>query len=174
MPERLRVAREIIGCETLNYEEVSVLEALKEMTGGRGPDACIEAVGMEAHARTPDFALDKAKQTLRLGTDSGHALREAIFACRKGGTLAVLGVYGPAIDTFPMGALMNKCITLKSAQVYAHKYIPRLLEHTLRGELDSSFLMTHRARLEEAPDAYAMWRNKENGCLRVVFEPGRR
>lgn len=174
VPERLRMAREIIGCETLNLEEVPVLEALKEMTGGRGPDACIEAVGMEAQAPTPDFALDKAKQTLRLSTDSAHSLREAIFACRKGGTLSVLGLFGPALDKFPMTAIGNKGLTVKSSQVFAHKYIPRLLEHAVRGELDPSFLMTHRARLEDAQDAYDMWRNKENGCVRVVFEPGRR
>jgi threonine dehydrogenase-like Zn-dependent dehydrogenase len=173
IPERLRMAREQVGCETINYEDVSVLEALKEMTGGRGPDRCIEAVGMESHGDTPDYAADRFKQAIRIGTDSAHSLREAIMACRKGGTVSVMGVFAYT-DKFPMGAVLNKSLTIKSGQVYGTKYIPQLLERVSRGEADPSFMITHKSPLEKAPEAYDMWRFKEDGCVRVIFDPSMR
>jgi threonine dehydrogenase-like Zn-dependent dehydrogenase len=170
-PERLQMAREKAGSETINYEEVdSVLEALQEMTGGRGPDSCIDAVGMEAHGTTMQYKYDRVKQALHLHTDRGDALREAIMACRKGGTLAILGVYG-VMDKFPLGVMMNKGLTIRTAQQHGQNYVPRLLEHTERGELDASFLATHRFSLEDGARGYAMFKNKEDDCVRVVFTP---
>jgi threonine dehydrogenase-like Zn-dependent dehydrogenase len=170
-PERLRMARDIAGSETIDYTaDGTVLEALKEMTGGRGPDACIDAVGMEAHGTGIDYAYDVAKQALRLETDRGQALREAIMACRKGGTLSILGVYG-VMDKFPIGVIMNKGLTVRTAQQHGQKYLPRLLEHASRGELDPSYLVTHRFSLEESPRGYKMFETKEDGCVRAVFIP---
>jgi threonine dehydrogenase-like Zn-dependent dehydrogenase len=170
IPERLQMAREKVGSETINYAETNVIDALKEMTGGRGPDHCIEAVGMESHGYSIDYALDRVKQSLRLSRDSGHSLREAIYACRKGGTVSVLGVF-MLMDKFPMGAVVNKALTIHSSQVFAQKYIPRLLEHAARGEFDPSFMMTHKFSLEDAPKGYELWRMKEDGCVRSVFTP---
>jgi threonine dehydrogenase-like Zn-dependent dehydrogenase len=170
-PERLQMAREKVGSETISYEEVdSVLEALQEMTGGRGPDSCIDAVGMEAHGTTMQYKYDRVKQALHLHTDRGEALREAIMACRKGGTLSILGVYG-VMDKFPLGVMMNKGLTIRTAQQHGQNYVPRLLEHTQRGELDASFLATHRFSLEDGARGYEMFKKKENGCVRVVFTP---
>jgi len=148
----------------------SVIETLKELTGGRGPDACIDAVGMEAHGTGVQYAYDRVKQALHLHTDRGQALREAILACRKGGTLAILGVYG-LMDKFPVGAIMNKGLTVRTAQQHGQKYVPRLLEHAARGELDPSFLVTHRFSLEDAPRGYEMFKHKTDGCVRAVFAP---
>lgn len=168
-PERLALAREKAGAETIDYTEVdSVVDTLREMTGGRGPDACIDAVGMEAHGTGPQYAYDRAKQALHLHTDRGEALREAILACRKGGTLSILGVYG-LMDKFPIGAIMNKGLTVRTAQQHGQKYMPRLLEHVSRGELDPSYLATHRFSLEDAPRGYEMFKKKEDGCVRAVF-----
>lgn len=170
-PERLAMARERVGAETINYAQVdSVLDELKEMTGGRGPDACIDAVGMEAHGTGVEYAYDRMKQAVRLHTDRGEALREAILACRKGGSLSILGVYG-VMDKFPLGVIMNKGMTVRTAQQHGHKYLPRLLEHASRGELDPSFLITHRFSLEESPRGYQMFKNKQDGCVRAVFAP---
>jgi len=170
-PERLQMAKEKVGAETLNYTEVdSVIEALKEMTGGRGPDACIDAVGMEAHGTGIDYAYDRTKQALHLHTDRGEALRQAITACRKGGTVSILGVYG-IMDKFPIGVIMNKGLTVRSAQQHGQRYMPRLLEHTVRGELDASFLATHRFSLEDSPRGYDMFKHKKDGCVRAVFTP---
>jgi threonine dehydrogenase-like Zn-dependent dehydrogenase len=170
-PERLSMAREKVGAETINYTETeSVVETLKEMTGGRGPDACIDAVGMEAHGTGVGYQYDRIKQALRLETDRGEALRQAITACRKGGTLSVLGVYG-LIDKFPMGSIMNKGMTVRSAQQHGQHYMPRLLEHASKGELDPSFLATHRFSLEESPRGYDLFKHKEGGCVRSVFVP---
>jgi len=169
-PERLRMASEIVGSEVLDYTKVDVLEALKDMTGGRGPDSCIEAVGMEAHGTGVQQAYDRVKQALRLETDRGEALRQAIMACRKGGTLSVLGVFG-LIDKFPMGVVMNKGLTVRAAQQHGQKYVPRLLEHAQRGELDPSFLVTHRMSLEDAPRGYDLFKTKKEGCVRAVFRP---
>jgi len=170
-PERLQMAKEHAGAETINYMEVDdVVETLKEMTGGRGPDACIDAVGMEAHGTGIDYAYDRTKQLLHLHTDRGQALRQAILACRKGGTLSIMGVYG-VMDKFPLGVIMNKGLTVRSAQQHGQKYVPRLLEHVARGDLDPSYLVTHRFSLEEAPRGYEMFKTKEDGCVRAVFIP---
>ncbi|WNG15057.1 zinc-dependent alcohol dehydrogenase [Cystobacter fuscus] len=170
-PERLRLAREKAGAETINYTQVdSVVEVLREMTGGRGPDACIDAVGMEAHGMGLEYAYDRAKQALHLHTDRGEALRQAILACRKGGTLSILGVYG-VMDKFPLGSIMNKGLTVRTAQQHGQKYVPRLLEHVRDGELDPSYLVTHRFPLEDAPRGYEMFKKKEDGCVRAVFIP---
>ncbi|GHO69765.1 glutathione-dependent formaldehyde dehydrogenase [Ktedonobacter sp. SOSP1-52] len=170
-PERLQMAKEKAGAETINYTEVdSVLEALKEMTGGRGPDACIDAVGMEAHGTGIDYIYDRAKQALRFHTDRGESLRQAIMACRKGGTLSILGVYG-LMDKFPIGVIMNKGLTVRSAQQHGQKYVPRLLDYVQKGQLDPSYLATHHFPLEEAPVGYAIFKHKEDGCVRAVFKP---
>ena len=170
-PDRLAMARDKAGAEILDYEEVDVREALREMTGGRGPDACIDAVGMEAHGTGIDYAYDRVKQAVRLETDRPNVLRQAIMACRKGGTVSIMGVYGGFIDKFPMGAAMNKGLTLRMGQQHGQKYIPRLLEHIRKGELDPSYLITHRVRLEEGQQAYDMFKKKTDGCVRAVFLP---
>jgi threonine dehydrogenase-like Zn-dependent dehydrogenase len=170
-PERLKMARDLVGSVTIDYTAVdSVIDTLKELTGGRGPDACIDAVGMEAHGTGIMYAYDRVKQAVHLHTDRGQALREAIRACRKGGTLAILGVYG-VMDKFPVGAILNKGLTVRAAQQHGHKYVPRLLEHAARGELDPSFLVTHRFSLEDAPRGYEMFKHKIDGCVRAVFAP---
>ena len=169
---RLRMAREKAGAtETINYEEVNVLEALKEMTGGRGPDACIDAVGMEAHGPAAMYAYDRAKQALMLESDRPIALREAIMACRNGGTISVIGVYGGLIDKFPMGAVMNRSLTIKTGQCHVHRYMRPLLERIQRGEIDPSFVVTHRLELDQAPEGYDMFLNKEDECVKVVLKP---
>ena len=168
-PERLEMAGQFAGADTINYEEVdSVVDTLREMTGGRGPDACIDAVGMEAHGTGMDYAYDRVKQALRLETDRATPLRQAIMACRKGGIVSVLGVYG-VTDKFPIGVIVNKGLTLRSAQQHGQRYLPRLIEHVEKGELDPSFLATHRFSLEEAPTGYRMFKHKEGGCVRSVF-----
>jgi threonine dehydrogenase-like Zn-dependent dehydrogenase len=170
-PERLRMAREKVGAEVLNYEEVSVLEALRDMTGGRGPDACIDAVGMEAH--TPGFigAYDRAKQAMMLETDRPIALREAIMACRNGGVVSVIGVYGGFIDKFPMGSVMNRSLTLRTGQAHVQKYMRPLLERIQRREIDPSFVITHHMRLEDAAEGYAIFKEKQDDCIKIVLKP---
>lgn len=170
LPDRLKLAQEKIGAEVIDFTKGDVPELLKDLTGGRGPDSCIEAVGMEAQGTGLSYAYDRVKQALLLETDRGQAIRQAITACRKGGTLAMLGVYG-LMDKFPIGVIMNKGLTLRTAQQHGQKYVPRLLEHAVKGELDSSFLVTHRLPLEEAVRGYEMFKNKEDGCVRVVFHP---
>jgi threonine dehydrogenase-like Zn-dependent dehydrogenase len=170
-PERLRLAKEKSGAyQTINYERHNVYEALKELTAGRGPDACIDAVGMEAHGPGVEFYYDKAKQTVRLSTDRPLVLRQMIRCCRKGGVLSVVGVYGGLIDKFPMGALMNKGLTLHTGQMHGQKYAPRLLEHLAKGDVDTSDLITHRGPLHQAPHLYQVFKNKTEGCIRPVFE----
>jgi threonine dehydrogenase-like Zn-dependent dehydrogenase len=171
LPERLALAREHVGAETIDYTQVdSVPEVLKEMTGGRGPDACIDAVGMEAHGTGLQYAYDRAKQLAHLHTDRGEALREAIKACRKGGTLSILGVYG-VMDKFPIGVIMNKGMTVRTAQQHGQAYMGRLLEHAAKGELNPSYLATHKFSLEDGPKGYAMFKHKTDGCVRAVFTP---
>jgi len=170
-PERLRLAREKAGAETIDYTQTDdVLEALKDMTRGRGPDSCIDAVGMEAHGTGLEGIYDRAKQALHLQSDRGQALRQAIRACRKGGTLSILGVYG-VMDAFPIGAIGTKGLTVRSALQHGQAYVPRLLEHVQRGELDVSYLATHRMSLEESPRGYELFKKKEEGCIRAVFTP---
>ncbi|MDX2081351.1 MAG: zinc-dependent alcohol dehydrogenase [Terrimicrobiaceae bacterium] len=170
LPERLRMAREKAGAIPLDYMHDDIQEALRELTGGRGPDSCIDAVGMEAHSPGIDYAYDRTKQVLRLATDRGQALRQAIMACRKGGTLSVLGVYG-LIDKFPMGVIMNKGLTVRTAQQHGQNYVPRLLEYGATGQLDPSYLATHHLPLEEGPEGYRLFKEKKDGCLRAVFHP---
>jgi threonine dehydrogenase-like Zn-dependent dehydrogenase len=169
-PYRLQMAREQAGAwETINYEETSVLDQLMELTGGRGPDACIDAVGMEAHGPTAMYAYDRAKQALMLETDRPIALREAALACRNGGIISVIGVYGGFIDKFPMGAIMNRSITIKTGQCHVQRYMRPLLERIQAGDIDPSFVITHRMRLEDAPEGYDMFMHKRDGCEKVVL-----
>ncbi len=169
---RLRVAEQHTGVETLNYEEVDrVPEALKELTGGRGPDACIDAVGLEAHHHGPLYAYDRVKQALRQETERAFALREAIVSCRGGGVVSVVGVYGGLVDKFPIGAVMNKGLTVRSGQCHVHRYLRPLLERVQNGEIDPSFIVTHQLPLDEAPRGYELFKNKEDDCLKVVLKP---
>jgi threonine dehydrogenase-like Zn-dependent dehydrogenase len=169
-PYRLRMARERARAwETINYEEENVLERLRELTGGRGPDACIDAVGMEAHGHAAVYAYDRTKQALMLETDRPIALREAVLACRNGGTVSVIGVYGGFIDKFPMGAVMNRSLTIRSGQCHVQRYMRPLLERIQRGEIDPSFVITHRLPLEEAPKGYDMFLHKRDNCEKVVL-----
>jgi threonine dehydrogenase-like Zn-dependent dehydrogenase len=170
-PYRLRIARERAGAETINYEETNVLEALKEMTGGRGPDACIDAVGMEAHGHGAMYAYDRAKQAMMLETDRPIALREAIMACRNGGTVSIIGVYGGFVDKFPIGAVVNRSLTIKSGQCHVQRYMRPLLDRIQRGDIDPSFVITHRISLDDAPKGFDMFVNKEDECLKVVMTP---
>jgi threonine dehydrogenase-like Zn-dependent dehydrogenase len=155
----------------INYEEVDVYEALKEMTGGRGPDHCIDAVGMEGHSPGPMYAYDKVKTALMMETDRPVALRQAILACRSGGTISVAGVYGGFIDKFPMGAIVNRSLTIKSGQTHVHRYMRPLLERIQKGHIDPTFVITHRLKLDDAPEAYATFNAKEDECLKAVLTP---
>jgi len=170
-PYRLRMAREKAGAETLNYEEVDVHEALKEMTGGRGPDACIDAVGMEAHGLGVAGMYDRAKQAMMLETDRAIALRQAIMACRNGGTVSVVGVYGGFIDKFPFGSFMNRSLTLRAGQAHVQHYMRPLLDRIEKGEIDPSFVITHRLNLDDAPNGYKTFLNKTDECMKVVLRP---
>jgi threonine dehydrogenase-like Zn-dependent dehydrogenase len=169
-PYRLQMAREKAGAETLNYEEVDVLDALKEMTGGRGPDACIDAVGMEAHGHGPMFAFDRAMHAARMETDRPLALREAIKACRNGGTVSVIGAYGGYIDRFPMGAIMNRSLTIKAGQCHVQRYMQPLLERIQNGDIDPTFIITHTLPLDQAPHGYDIFKNKLENCEKVVLK----
>ena len=169
-PYRLQMARERARAwETINYEEESVLERLRELTGGRGPDACIDAVGMEAHGHGAIYAYDRTKQALMLETDRPIALREAILACRNGGIVSVIGVYAGFIDKFPMGSVMNRSLTIRSGQCHVQHYMKPLLERIERGEIDPSFVITHRMRLDDAPNGYDMFLHKRDNCEKVVL-----
>ena len=172
-PERLRLAAMKLGAETIDYSEDNVLEALRELTGGRGPDACIDAVGMEAHAyHNIAYAYDRMKQAMLLESDRPVALREAIMACRSGGTISVAGIYGGLIDKFPAGALMNRSLTIRTGQTHVQRYMRPLLARIEKGEIDPSFVITHRLKLDEAPAAYRMFRDKQDECIKVVLKPG--
>ena len=168
---RLRMARERAGAETLNYEETDVLDALNELTGGRGPDACIDAVGMEAHHPGALHAYDRVKQAARLETDRPHALRQAIMACRNGGIVSVVGIYGGFVDKFPMGAVVNRSLTIKSGQCHVHRYLRPLLARIESGEIDPTFVVTHELPLDEAPKAYELFKHKQDECMKVVLKP---
>ena len=171
VPERLQMAEEG-GAETINYEEQNVYEALMDMTGGRGPDGCIDDVGMEAHGPMGVFAYDRLKQAMMLETDRPIALREAIMCCRNGGTVSVIGVYGGFADKFPLGSLMNRSITIKSGQAHVQRYMRPLLELIENGDIDPSFVVTHTMSLDEAPQAYDLFKNKQDGCIKVVLKTG--
>ncbi len=172
VPERLRLAHEQGGAEVINYEEVPVIDTLKEETGGRGPDACIDAVGMEAHNTGLIGMYDKVKQSVRLETGRPHGLRQAIQACRKGGTVSVAGVYGGFIDKIPFGAAFNKALTFKMGQTHVQNYLQPLLEKIEQGDIDPSFVITHEFDLDAAPYAYEIFKNKQDSCIKVVLKPG--
>jgi threonine dehydrogenase-like Zn-dependent dehydrogenase len=170
VPERLQMATQA-GAETLDSMKDDIFHSLTTMTGGLGPDACIDAVGMEAHGAQLDYWYDKIKTITFMATDRASTLRQAINCCRKGGTVSIPGVYGGFIDKVPMGAAFNKGLTLKMGQTHVHKYLPRLLRHIEDGDLDPSFVVTHRAPLDDAPMMYKKFREKEDGCVKVVLRP---
>jgi threonine dehydrogenase-like Zn-dependent dehydrogenase len=168
---RLQTARDNRGVETLNYEEVdSVPEALKELTGGRGPDACIDAVGLEAHFHGPSYMYDRAKQAMRQETERPFALREAIMSCRNGGTVSIMGVYGGLMDKFPIGAVMNRGLTIRAGQCHVHRYMKPLLERIQKGEIDPTFIITHRMPLEQAAEGYKIFNDKLENCEKIVLK----
>jgi threonine dehydrogenase-like Zn-dependent dehydrogenase len=172
VPERLAMAANKAGAtDTINYEDQGVLETLKELTGGVGPDACIDAVGTEAHAPGIMYAYDRFKQALMLESDRPIALREAIMACSNGGTVSVIGVYGGFIDKFPMGSFMNRSLTMKTGQCHVQRYMKPLLARIENGEIDPSFIITHRMSLDDAPEGYAMFDKKQDDCVKVVLTP---
>lgn len=171
VPERLHMAR-AGGAETIDMSDEYVYDRLREMTAGIGPDACIEAVGMEAHGMTLDAAYDRVAVVLMMETDRPHALRQAINCCRKGGTVSVAGVFGGIADKIPLGAVMNKELTIRSGQTHVHHYVPRLLERIVKGEIDPSFVVTHNLPLSEAPRGYRMFHEKKDGCIKIVLKPG--
>jgi threonine dehydrogenase-like Zn-dependent dehydrogenase len=170
---RLRKARDQAGAEILNYEDHhDVVEALTEMTGGRGPDACIDAVGIEAHHPVPAmYAYDRAKQAARLETDRPFALRQAIMSCKNGGIVSIVGAYGGFIDKFPIGSLMNRSLTIRTGQCHVQRYMRPLLERIMAGEIDPSFVISHEMPLSEAPRGYEMFLHKEDECTKVVLKP---
>lgn len=169
-PERLRLAREQ-GAETIDYQQFDVVDVLKELTGGRGPDACIDAVGMESHGTSLYGRYEQAKHALHLATDRAHVLRQAIMACRKGGVVSIMGVYAGFIDKFPLGAAFNKGLTFKMGQMHGQRYARLLRERVLKKEVDPSFVVTHRMTLDEGPQAFRMFRDKGDACMRVVMRP---
>jgi threonine dehydrogenase-like Zn-dependent dehydrogenase len=161
-----------MGAEVLDFREVDVREALAEMTGGIGPDACIDCVGMESHGLGIDNLADHAKVWLKLGTDRPAAFRQAILACRKGGRVSVPGVYGGMMDKFPVGAFMEKGLTMKTGQTHVQKYTGQLLELIQEGKLDTTFMISHRASLEDGPDMYRHWHDDQDAYTKIVLKPG--
>ncbi len=170
-PRRLELARGI-GAETINFEETRTDEALMEMTGGIGPDAVIDAVGLEAHGFFVDNVIDQIKASTFLGTDRPHAIRQAIVACRKGGRVSMPAVYGGLADKFPLGALMEKGLTLKTGQTHVQRYLPALLQAVLEDKIDTTFLISHRLPLEQAPDGYRLFHDEQNEATKIVLKPG--
>jgi len=171
IPERLQMAKEQCGAEIINYEEIDAGEAVKEMTGGRGPDSCIDAVGMEAHGTGPMAMYDQVKQAVRLETDRPTALRQVILSCRKGGHVSLAGVYGGFLDKVPFGAAFNKGLTFKMGQTHMHRYIKPLMEAVQQGKIDPSFVITHKLPLDQAPHGYKIFREKQDNCIKVVLKP---
>lgn len=170
-PERLNVASTKCGAHVLNYEETDITTALHELTGGRGPDSCIDSVGMEAHGTGVEGVYDTVKQSLRLESDRPMALRQAIKACRKGGTLSVPGVYSGFVDKMPMGAIFAKGLTMRTGQTHVQKYLRPLMQLIESGAIDSSFLLSHRMSLDEAPRGYDIFCNKQDQCIKIVMRP---
>ena len=169
-PERLQMAAKQ-GAETVDYEQVDVMETLREATGGRGPDACIDAVGMEGHSPGIAYAYDRIKHATRMETDRPIALRQAILACRNGGVVSIVGAYGGFVDKFPIGAVMNRSLTIKAGQCHVQRYMKPLLDMVVDGRIDPSFVITHRMSLEDAPRGYEMFQKKQDGCIKVVLQP---
>jgi threonine dehydrogenase-like Zn-dependent dehydrogenase len=171
VPHRLDLARNVLCAETLDFEEVNVSDALREMTAGRGPDCCIDACGMEAHGTNAlTDAYDRVKQAVKLETDRGHVVRQMIESCRKGGTVVIMGVYALFVDKFPLGAAFNKGIQFRMGQMDGQKYIPVLFDYTLAGKVDPSFVITHRYLLDEIPHAYEVFKHKAEGCVKVLVK----
>ncbi len=171
-PERLRLAREHADAITINYEESpDLIEEIKEITGGMGPDACIDAVGMEAHGHSVAAVYDKVKQTIRLSIDRPTVLRQAIQACRKGGTVSIPGVYGGLLDKVPFGAAFGKGLTFRMGQTHMLRYMRPLLDRIVNAEIDPSFIITHRFPLSDAPYAYRIFRDKHDECIKCVLDP---
>jgi threonine dehydrogenase-like Zn-dependent dehydrogenase len=171
---RLEMARNKAGAtDVIDFsKDPDIVEQLKELTGGRGPDAVIDAVGLEAaHGHGALHAVDRVKQATRMETDRGHALRDAIMACRPGGIVSVIGVYGGLMDKFPAGAFMNKGLTIKSGQCHVQRYLKPLYEHIRNGDIDPSFVVTHRLPLDEAPNGYETFKHKLDECVKVVLKP---
>jgi len=169
-PERLRMARDG-GADTIDYEETDVYDRLMLLTGGRGPDSCMDAVGLEAHMPGTLYYYDRLKQAMMLESDRPIALRQAIMACRNGGTVSVPGVYGGFIDKFPMGAVMNRSLTIKTGQTHAQRYLKPLLDRITHGDIDPSFVVTHRLKLADAPKGFDMFNRKQDECVKVVMTP---
>jgi threonine dehydrogenase-like Zn-dependent dehydrogenase len=170
--ERLALARLRAGAtDVINYEVLDVYDTLMDMTGGVGPDACIDAVGTEAHMPGPLYAYDRFKQALMLESDRPFALRQAIMSCRNGGTVSVIGVYGGFIDKFPMGSFMNRSLTMRTGQCHVHRYMKPLLERIQKGDIDPSFVISHRMNLDQAPEGFAKFLNKEDHCTKIVLTP---
>jgi threonine dehydrogenase-like Zn-dependent dehydrogenase len=172
VPERLQMAREHGRAETIDFKEQDVYDTIQEMTSGRGADRCIDSVGCEAHGTgSIDAVYDKVKGAMMMGTDRAHAIRECIMCCRKGGTVSMPGVYVGFPDKFPLGAFMNKALTLKTGQTHMPRYMRPLLEKIEAGEIDPSFVVTHKVKLEDAPEAYTVFSDKKDGCIKVVLKP---
>lgn len=172
VPERLKMAEEHGRAETINFDDHKVYDRLQEMTKGRGPDRCIDAVGCEAHAAgTLGTVLDNVKSAVALSGDRGYVVQEAIMSCRKGGTISVPGAYVGYPDKLPFGAFMNKGLTMKSGQTHMQRYMRPLLEKVEQGKIDPSFVITHRVKLDDAPAAYKTFRDKKDGCIKVVLKP---
>jgi threonine dehydrogenase-like Zn-dependent dehydrogenase len=171
-PERLALAERWGKAETLNYEDVDVFTELRERTGGRGPDSCIDAVGTESHGTSVDWYYDRVKQAVMLEQDRPHVLRQAIHCCRKGGTVSIPGVYGGLVDKAPLGAAFSKGLTLRMGQTHVHRYMRPLLDRISRGEIDPAAIISHRLPLSAAPTAYHMWTAKEDGATKIVLKPG--
>src|SRR6185437_16731365 len=171
-PERLALARSI-GAITVDYseEDMSVLTALKDLTGGIGPDGCIDAVGMEAHSADLQGAYDLVKNALLLETDRASVLRQSIQAVRKGGTLSIPGVYGGVLDKVPFGAAFGKGITMKMGQTHMHNYMKPLLERIEQGQIDPTYIISHRITLDQAPEMYKVWRDKKENVTKIVIDP---
>jgi threonine dehydrogenase-like Zn-dependent dehydrogenase len=173
VPERLEMAEREGKAETINFDEVNVYDQLQEMTGGRGPDRCIDSVGCEALAGgTVDGVVDAVKTATFMATDRPHVLRQAIWCCRKAGTISIPGVYVGAGDKIPIGAMMNKGLTIKTGQTHMQRYMRPLLEKVENGEIDPSFIITHRLSLEDAPKGYEMFKHKQDSCIKIVLKPG--
>lgn len=171
-PDRLSMA-EAAGAIVINYDDDSVLDRLNELTKGKGPDKCIDAVGMEAHSlRSLDSAIDRVKQAVMIESDRPHVLREMIYVCRPAGVLSVPGVYGGLVDKIPMGALMNKGLTLRAGQTHVNRWTDDLLRRIDQGQIDPSFVITHTVDLEDGPEMYRTFREKQDGCIKVVMKPG--
>lgn len=171
VPYRLEMARTRCGAETLNYEAVdSILEALNDLTAGRGPDACIDAVGMESHAHGLEHLYDRTKQALMLETDRPGVIREVITACKNGGTVSIVGVYAGLVDKFPLGTVMNRSLTIKTGQCHVHRYMRPLLERIAKGEIDPTMVITHTMPLADAAKGYEIFLNKEDHCEKVVLK----